>query len=239
MTESELEEALAGLALSDRSSIPGRTVSAPAVGIAMSPRALDFSAYVPNIRAGSAFPPTPAPQRSASSCLPARYDVSAKTLKARISPKVWTAVESMMPSELYGVLFLGPTGCGKSSAAAFIMRRWRASTTQDRRRLVWLDALKATDGERRYRLGTGDPEYLSDAYRADWLVLDDVGLSTSPTLAQLILAERYQSNRATVVTTGLTRDALVGHIGAASVRRIVELEGKSKGILVDCHERAG
>ena len=161
-----------------------------------------------------------------------------RELIGRASEKFHAAVSGWPAAERYGGLFLGPTGSGKSSAAAWAVRRWRALVLRENpflaAPLMWLDAIEATDAERRYRLGTGDPADLALAYSAQWLVLDDVGLSTSPTIVQLVLARRYQGALPTLVTTGLTAPELVAHIGAASVRRIAEWRGKA-GLLVDCH----
>jgi hypothetical protein len=103
--------------------------------------------------------------------------------------------------------------------------------------VFWLDAIVATDAEKRYRLGSGDPELLVEAYRAEWVVIDDIGRSTSPALVESVLARRYQAGLATIATTGLTRQQLSEHIGAATVRRILEFQGQ-KGLLVDCHGRS-
>jgi hypothetical protein len=194
--------------------------------------------------------------RKIDTSIPLAYAVSATgnehaALLDRVVPKLSAAVSAQPKEHRYGALLLGPTGCGKSSAAAWAVQRWRAWCRREARaaaerdllpldaydtqRLAWLDAIEATDSERRYRLGTGDPEELAEAYRADWLVLDDVGLSTSATLVQLVLARRYQACLPTIVTSGLTAAQLATHIGAASVRRIVEHEGKP-GVFVDIAE---
>jgi DNA replication protein DnaC len=145
----------------------------------------------------------------------------------------------MTPDCRCGGVFLGPSGCGKSSAAAYAVLRWlgrAGSTGASGKPVSWLDAIVATDAEKRYRLGSGDPEHLADAYRAEWLVIDDIGLSTSPVLLQSVLARRYQAGLPTITTTGLTREQLSEHIGAATLRRMVEFKGQ-KGLLVDCHGR--
>lgn len=184
--------------------------------------------------------------------IPAAYGGDPKALLARAHPGLRDAVSAKPAGTSYGALLLGPTGAGKSSAAAWAVRRWDARRLDEERRanppqgwipanyvegvrIAWLDALEVTDAERRYRLGSGDPEELATAYRADWLVLDDVGLSTSATLVQLVLARRYQACLPTIVTSGLTAAQLSAHIGAATVRRIVEHEGRP-GLFVDCHD---
>lgn len=175
--------------------------------------------------------------RRVDPAIPKAYQGDHPALLARLGFKLKRAVESSPSDTRYGALFLGPSGCGKSSAAAWLLRRWRAWSAGQKHgpvAIAWLDALEATDAERRYRLGSGDPEDLAEAYRADWLVLDDVGLTCSATLVQLVLARRYQACLPTIVTTGLERGQLVQHIGAATVRRIVEFEGRA-GVMVDCH----
>ncbi len=169
--------------------------------------------------------------------IPPAYRGDPPVLLARAFPRLRSVVQAHPSEERFGALLLGPTGAGKSSVAAWALRRWQSIKQPEPVRLSWLDALEATDAERRYRLGTGDPEELASAYQADWLVLDDVGLSSSASLVQLVLARRYQACLPTIVTSGLTPDQLSTHIGAASVRRVVEFEGKP-GLFVNCHDRA-
>lgn len=175
------------------------------------------------------------------SSIPENYRDEPRALLARATQALRDAAAGTASPERFGALLMGPTGAGKSSVAAWLLRRWEAHARQQvpsgngrDPRVAWLDALDATDGERRYRLGSGDPEDLERSYRADWLVLDDVGKSCSPTLLQQILARRYASQRPTIVTTGLTPDELTAHIGAATVRRIVEFKGQP-GLLVNAH----
>lgn len=235
MTAEELERALAALATNPDGKTQGHPQSVPAKG----PQPVD---YGPLIQPTPLAPltvnqPTLQPP-SQYRCVPRAYAMSPGELRARISPQLWKAVESMNPAERCGAVFLGPSGVGKSSAAAYAVQRWRARvgpSTSLRERVFWLDALDATDAERRYRLGSGEPEMLSDAYSAEWLVLDDIGSSSSPTLVQLVLARRYRAGLPTIATTGLTRDEFTAHVGAATARRVLEFGG-SKGVFVDCHE---
>lgn len=167
--------------------------------------------------------------------IPLAYAADPPALLARATQRMRSAVQALTSEERFGALLLGPTGDGKSSVAAWALRRWRATQQPKPVTLSWLDALEATDAERRYKLGTGDPEELEQAYRADWLVLDDVGLSSSANLVQLVLARRYQACLPTIVTSGLTPEQLSSHIGAASVRRVVEWQGKP-GVYVNGHQ---
>jgi hypothetical protein len=200
--------------------------------------AVDFGSLVPPVPlAPSTINQTSLQAPTQHRCVPRAYAGSPSELRARISPPLWKALASMDPAERCGAVFLGPSGVGKSSAAAYAVQRWRAKvgpSTSMRERVFWLDALEATDAEKRYRLGTGDPEQLSDAYTAEWLVLDDIGTTTSATLIQLVLARRYQAGLPTIATTGLTRDVFTQHIGAATARRVLEFGGR-KGVFVDCH----
>lgn len=251
MTADELDKALASQGTSTPSSTQGQALPVPANGIGGQHYRLDFSQYVPNIRpdeAPESAKPAPVPtRRIRSGCVPIAYDVGPAELKARISGKLWKALERMPKAEHTGMLFLGPSGCGKSSAAAYALQRYYAHGPQRRSEwlggsgtegpdVAWLDALEATDEERRYRLGTGDPNWLKNAERADWLVIDDVGTGSSATLVQLVLARRYQACKPTIMTSGLDQKALTTHIGAATVRRVLETGGL-KGLLVDCHEK--
>jgi len=171
--------------------------------------------------------------------MPSAYRGQPQSLLARCHPLLRTEVERRR-TDAYGGLFIGPSGCGKSSAAAWALRCWRAARHRASQPYStgWVDALELTDAERRYKLGTGTPALLETAYRADWIVLDDVGVTASPTLIQLILSSRYRECKPTLVTSGLESHQLICHIGSATVRRIIEHEGMG-GPFVDCHPQRG
>lgn len=234
MTPEELDRALMARDTLEGPKTQGRPRSVSAMGI----QPVDYGALIPpapltppTVNQPSAQPP------SQYRCVPRAYAGSPSELRSRMSPPLWAALSSVPSDERFGAVFMGPSGVGKSSAAAYAVQRWRAKvgpSTSLRERVFWLDALEATDAERRYRLGSGDPEHLTDAYTADWLVLDDIGSTTSATLIQLILAKRYQAGLPTIATTGLKRDEFATHVGAATARRVLEFGGR-KGVFVDCH----
>lgn len=239
MTTEEIERALASRLDADTTGAGRGSRSGPG----HAPGRIDYLALVPATAGDAPSPPTGtkvSTRRSGARYVPSAYAVGAASLRARFDSKFWKALSRMRPDRCCGALFLGPSGCGKSSAAAYAVLRWLARvgcrTPSRAKPVVWLDAIEATDAERRYRLGSGDPEWLVEAYRAEWLVIDDIGVSTSPVLLQLVLARRYQAGLATIATTGLTREQLSEHIGAATVRRVLEFQGQ-KGLLVDCHGR--
>jgi hypothetical protein len=140
----------------------------------------------------------------------------------------------------------GPTGCGKTTAAAVLVRRALAEFQQSNGErcecatdLVWTSAIELALAERRHALGAGEPELLVKARTCGLLVLDDLGLE-EPGSVLPILSSRYDWCRATIATTGLGRKALATHLGAAGVRRLLEQHvGMPVGMavpLIECHD---
>ncbi len=139
-------------------------------------------------------------------------------------------------------LLSGPTGCGKTTAAAVLVRRALATFEQsDGKRfacatdLVWTNGVELALAERRHALGAGEPELLAKARRAGLLVLDDVGIE-EPGAVFPILSARYDECRATIATTSLARAALTKHLGAAGVRRLVEQHVEGPVLFVEAHD---
>lgn len=142
-----------------------------------------------------------------------------------------------------GVL-AGPTGCGKTTAAAVLVRRALNDFEQSLGKrcacaieLVWTNAVEIAVAERRHALGAGEPELLGRARTCGLLVLDDVGLE-DPGAIFPILSFRYDHCRATIATSGLDRERLRKHLSAAGVRRLVEQHVESPVLFVDCHEKS-
>lgn len=132
-------------------------------------------------------------------------------------------------------LLLGPTGCGKTSAARYLALCTAGVTRHLRARDLAL-------AERRHPIGSGLSPEMSTARNATQLVIDDVGSEGSDVAAlQDVLDMRYAAGLAVTVTTGLTMSELTNHIGSAYVRRIVDQHVLSEGdqkwpvLVIDCH----
>jgi hypothetical protein len=133
-------------------------------------------------------------------------------------------------------LLLGPTGIGKTSAARWVGVRYPG---------FWVSAHELGAAERHHVLGDGWAPFMRSAIDAQHLYLDDLGTEETRDLSclQFVIDQRYAAGRATFATTGLTRERLASHLGAAYVRRLVEQHVESPHgaplpvLFVDCHEK--
>lgn len=127
-------------------------------------------------------------------------------------------------------LILGPTGVGKTVAAALAFRRvlgagvrhagpaWDFAATAR-----WYDASALARARRGWPLGQGDPPEFERAAGASILFLDDLGQERQDDGSlRDVLNERYSNARPTVVTTGLRMPELVTRYDAQFVRRILQ-----------------
>jgi hypothetical protein len=142
-----------------------------------------------------------------------------------------------------GMLVLGPTGAGKTALAAYIARRLVLAPPTDaarqmldgedaRQRVAWTTARAIGRARRAHPLGQGDPPDVRAASDADVTVVDDLGWEGDPSDVLGVIADRYDTGRPTIVTSGLTEDALRERYGAAVIRRIGEAGGR-EGTIVD------
>lgn len=164
-----------------------------------------------------------------------RFDLENRVRDARLleSVRAWRVGDP-------GMLLHGPTGIGKSSAAAILFLRlvgngWRngGDAWYFARGLRWYSAAALSQARREHPLGQGDAPEITRAESARLLVIDDAGWDRDTAAVSDVLAARYEKSLPTVVTTGLTAVELSKHYGAAVVRRFVEAGGGAATI-VDC-----
>lgn len=131
-------------------------------------------------------------------------------------------------------LLLGPTGCGKTTAA-----QWMTTGTVSN----FLRARDLATATKRHGLGDGRPPEVETAREHMLLVIDDVGSEGSDVAAlQDALDYRYSRQLPTIVTSGLTESELSALLGPAYYRRIVDQHVPRKDgeefpvLIVDCHE---
>lgn len=158
----------------------------------------------------------------------------------RVDERLRTALMARDEVSLSAVL-LGPTGCGKSTAAALLVHRALSECADEGRRGVVLDVCwtNATDlalAERRHPLGQGEPPLVRRARTAGALVVDDIGLEATEGAIFPVLSHRYHHRLPTIATTGLTKSELSAHLGAAGVRRLTEQHAGFRVLVVDCHD---
>lgn len=134
------------------------------------------------------------------------------------------------------LLLLGPTGSGRSTAAACLFRRLLALGVRDggeawanAKFMAWFHAGDLAEARREHSLGKGEAPEIGQASRARLLVLDDAGWEPDPFVCSMILKERYELGVPTIITSGKTEDELIRHYGAAVVRRMTETGGNLPG----------
>jgi DNA replication protein DnaC len=152
----------------------------------------------------------------------------------------------MWKPEHGSVLVLGPSGVGKTAAAAFLVRRLseaavescaRAASSETPEldfaaRILWTTGAALIVARREHALGVGEPPALWRAKTASLLVLDELGHESGaadPVLLEVI-DHRYAQRSPTIVTSGLTRIEFVARYGDALFRRLTE-----HGVLVEAH----
>ena len=153
--------------------------------------------------------------------------------RLRVAARAWNIGDR-------GMVLLGPTGIGKSHAAALVFKRLLSNGYQEggvawefASGLRWFSAAALAQARREHPLGRGDAPEITRASHARLLVIDDAGWDREPQAVSDVLAARYEGGRPTIITTGLTSAELAKHYGAAVVRRFVE-SGGGAATIVDC-----
>lgn len=127
-----------------------------------------------------------------------------------------------------GAILLGPTGTGKTLAAA-----WLADAVARNESATWVKWIRA-DELSRILSDRGGSENIAILKRARLLVIDELGYERFPELFLEVLGDRHDNSRPTIVTSGLSIGKIAERYSDATVRRIVEV---GEGVLVDCNAK--
>lgn len=136
-----------------------------------------------------------------------------------------------------GLVLLGLTGAGKTSAAAWLVRRLVADAYQtgsgfdSATRIRWVHAARVADAIREWPLGSGTPPIIRQCERAALLIVDDAGWDVDPAPLSKIFNTRYEHTKPTMLTSAKKPDALAEHYGAPVIRRLLESAG-SRALVV-------
>lgn len=163
----------------------------------------------------------------------ARVIAARRALEPRIAPRLLSALRRQ---DTPCALLLGPTGCGKTSAAHWLRARFGG---------VLIRASELGSSERRHALGKGYSPEIEQAHWCRLLIIDDLGTEDPRDISvlQSVIDMRYSSGRALVTTTGLTRAMLSERYDAPMVRRLHDQHVKRPDggrdwpvLVVDLHE---
>lgn len=152
-------------------------------------------------------------------------------LRGRVHGKILAAVDAW-GWDSPNLLVIGPTGVGKTSGAAELVRRLVALGVGGggdafvRAQLIrWQSCRELSEVAREMRLGDGVPEPVLRCQNARLLVLDDIGAQDHAPTLERILNARYERGWPTITTTGLRSRELTATFGEALVRRMLQRRG--------------
>lgn len=163
-----------------------------------------------------------------------------KALRGRISdPRLFEVATTWEWGSL-SYLLAGPTGLGKTTAAAFLVRRLVAKSARAggfdwelAKRIRWAKANELSRARQTHPFNQGEPPKVLDAMNASLLVLDDLGWDSETPVIRDVLNHRYEAVRApTIVTTGHAPEDVLARYGDAVTRQMFEAGGKGKIVSV-------
>ncbi len=150
--------------------------------------------------------------------------LNAPALSERVDPGALAQARALDLTRLDRVTLLGPAASGKSSLAVALAYAW---TTVNALPSVFVAAADLGVARQQHGLGAGEAAVVRQAMRAALIILDDLGVEPeigAPAVAH-VLHHRYDGERPTIVTTGLTVEQLAKHYGAGVARRLLETAG--------------
>lgn len=120
------------------------------------------------------------------------------------------------------VVWAGSGSEGKTSLAVATAALWAEHHPGGS--LCFVSALKLAMARAQSPLGSGEPEIVERARRADLLIVDDLGTERDITLSAVpdVIHERHLEGLALWVTTWCTRDKLEARYGDGIARRVLE-----------------
>ena len=165
-------------------------------------------------------------------------------LEGRIEPRLLRAVLGWDWGS-GNLVLMGATGCGKTSAAAHLVRRLCSDGARAGDKpfelaslIRWQSCRDLSEVGRETKLGTGTPEVVQRCQFARLLILNDLAAPEERARAEdravleRVLDARYERGWPTITTTGLGAEQLDKAFGDALSRRIFEC-GASKGRFVE------
>lgn len=136
------------------------------------------------------------------------------------------------------LVFAGPTGCGKSTLTAAMLRRIAATEVastlagpvgaepslllRQLAGLVWVDGFTLVKARKEHPLGRGEAGLIERAFEAPILVLDELGFEPLSEVVFEVADRRYRDGAITIVTTGQTPAGFAARYGDACWRRFAE-----------------
>ena len=115
------------------------------------------------------------------------------------------------------MVFVGPSGSGKSSLACACLRRRIPHG-------LWLSALRLGTARIQHSAGDGEAALVARAMAVPLLLLDEVGgeTKTATNAVRDVLFARHDADLPTWITTGFSSQQLAETYGDGAVRRITE-----------------
>jgi hypothetical protein len=168
-------------------------------------------------------------------------NVTNQAFMQKVDPRLARMIRGWLPG-LGHVWICGLTGSDKTMSLRALVYRWGdeiiASGHSDANftGIVWAKAYRLVESIKWHRLGTGEPPEMTRAREATVLFLDDVG-QEQPGQEHILFGlinDRYEQQKPTLVTCGLTIQEVGDRYGQHLYRRLCE---KSVGTIIDLFPR--
>jgi DNA replication protein DnaC len=168
--------------------------------------------------------------------LSARNEQAANLIETAVWKRSWGSL-----------LFLGPTGVGKSKVIVAIAHRILDAAMAGgldehffhaAMRIRFVSGFELAKAWAKHKLGDGDPPLVAQAKRASLLLLDEIGYEDTrldPHAVRDVLHARDDRNMPTLATSGKTRAELDERYGEATTRRMTE---PGRAHVIDLHQAA-